>query len=83
MGLYPSENSTRFLSHTTVHSYLAYIWLDVDGHFVPNISFGVPIVASLHASHRSAFLDCHLMVSRPEVWVDAFAVGGASIMEVL
>ena len=55
-----------------------WLHLDImDGHFVPNISFGVPVVASLRAS-SSAFLDCHFMVSHPEDWVDAFADAGAS-----
>lgn len=44
----------------------------MDGHFVPNISFGIPTVASLR-KHTKAFLDCHLMVSHPEQWVDDFA----------
>lgn len=50
----------------------------MDGHFVPNISFGSPVVSSLRASHKTAFLDCHLMVSRPEDWVDVFADAGAN-----
>ena len=47
-----------------------------DGHFVPNLTLGAPIVAALR-KHTQAFLDCHLMVSRPEQWVDDFANAGA------
>lgn len=50
----------------------------MDGHFVPNISFGAPIVASLRKNLPGAFLDCHLMVSDPARWVDDFAKAGAS-----
>jgi pentose-5-phosphate-3-epimerase len=49
----------------------------MDGHFVPNITFGAPMVAALR-KHTSAYLDCHLMVSEPWKWVDAFAAAGAS-----
>jgi ribulose-phosphate 3-epimerase len=56
-------------------------WLHVDvmdGHFVPNISIGSVVVSSLRKSLPHAFLDCHLMVSHPEQWVDDFASAGAS-----
>jgi len=49
----------------------------MDGHFVPNMAIGVPIVESLR-KHTKAFLDCHLMVSRPEQWVNDFAKAGAN-----
>lgn len=49
----------------------------MDGHFVPNITFGAPVVDSLR-KRCSAFLDCHLMVTEPWQWVDAFAAAGAS-----
>ncbi len=57
-----------------------YIHLDVmDGHFVPNISFGVPVV---EAARRvtDAVLDVHLMISDPERYVEAFANAGADII---
>ena len=49
----------------------------MDGHFVPNITFGAPVVAALR-KRSAAVLDCHLMVSEPWLWVDAFAAAGAS-----
>lgn len=52
----------------------------MDGHFVPNISFGVPVLASLHRGIPSAFFDVHLMISHPLSYVDAFAKAGASLI---
>lgn len=57
-----------------------YVHLDVmDGHFVPNISFGVPVV---EAARRvtDAVLDVHLMITSPERYVEAFAKAGADII---
>jgi len=48
-----------------------------DGHFVPNLTIGAPVIKSLRR-HTKAYLDCHLMVSRPEQWLDDFADAGAS-----
>nr|WCZ58461.1 ribulose-phosphate 3-epimerase [Andalucia godoyi] len=56
-------------------------WLHVDvmdGHFVPNLTIGAPVVAGLRKHLPSAFLDCHLMVSHPEKWVVDFVKAGAS-----
>ncbi|PIA18141.1 Ribulose-phosphate 3-epimerase [Coemansia reversa NRRL 1564] len=56
-----------------------YLHMDVmDGHFVPNLTLGAPIIKSLRA-HTKGFLDCHLMVSKPEQWVDDFASAGADL----
>lgn len=52
----------------------------MDGHFVPNISFGVPVLASLHQGMPSAFFDVHLMISHPLAYVDAFARAGADLI---
>ncbi len=54
-------------------------WLHVDimdGHFVPNISLGPPVVTSLR-SYSSRFFDCHLMISEPSKDLDAFKRAGA------
>ena len=57
-----------------------YIHLDVmDGHFVPNISFGIPVVESARKI-TDAVLDVHLMISSPEDYIDAFAKAGADII---
>lgn len=59
-----------------------YIHVDVmDGHFVPNITIGVPVVASLR-SWTDLPLDVHLMVERPEAHITQFAEAGASIITV-
>ena len=52
----------------------------MDGHFVPNISFGVPVLASLHNGIPGAFFDVHLMISHPLSYVDAFAKAGAGLI---
>ena len=52
----------------------------MDGHFVPNLSFGVPVLKSLHAALPGAFYDVHLMISRPARYAGAFAEAGADLI---
>jgi len=58
------------------------IHVDVmDGHFVPNITIGVPVVRSLKKAARVP-LDVHLMITDPDRYIEAFADAGASMMSV-
>ena len=50
----------------------------MDGHFVPNITIGPPVVASLRKELPNAILDCHLMIENPDAFIPAFADAGAS-----
>ncbi len=50
----------------------------MDGHFVPNLSFGPEIVRELRKAFPEVFLDVHLMLSSPERYLDVFAKAGAS-----
>jgi ribulose-phosphate 3-epimerase len=49
----------------------------MDGHFVPNISLGIPVVASLRQATRLP-LDVHLMIEQPELYIEDFIRAGAS-----
>ncbi len=58
------------------------VQIDVmDGCFVPNITVGLPIVRALKAS-TDVRLDVHLMIERPERFIDAFAAAGADVLTV-
>jgi ribulose-phosphate 3-epimerase len=55
-------------------------WVHVDvmdGHFVPNLTFGPKMVADLHRATRLP-LDVHLMIERPDDWVDRYVEAGAA-----
>lgn len=55
-----------------------WIHIDVmDGHFVPNLSFGVPVMAAV-AKVTDKPLDVHLMIENPEKWVDGYIKAGAA-----
>lgn len=57
-----------------------WIHIDVmDGHFVPNISIGVPVVKSIRKK-TDMFLDTHLMIENPEKYIEAFAKAGADLI---
>ncbi|HEV7886244.1 MAG TPA: ribulose-phosphate 3-epimerase [Acidimicrobiales bacterium] len=48
----------------------------MDGHFVPNLTIGPPVVKSLR-KHTDMYLDCHLMISNPDKYLTAFRQAGA------
>lgn len=59
-------------------------WVHVDvmdGHYVPNLTFGPKMVADLHAATRLP-LDVHLMIERPDQWVDHYAEAGATYLTI-
>jgi ribulose-phosphate 3-epimerase len=59
-----------------------WIHLDVmDGHFVPNISFGPDVIKSLRP-HTKAYFDCHLMIAPADPYLEAFAKAGCDSITV-
>src|SRR5205809_8133621 len=58
----------------------------MDGHFVPNLTIGPPVVKSLRP-HTALYLDCHLMIDNPcdylAAFADAGANGGAVLVEIV
>jgi len=53
----------------------------MDGHFVPNISYGMPVIAAIK-KHATKPLDVHLMIEKPERYIEDFAKVGADIITV-
>lgn len=64
------------------HSEADWFHIDVmDGHFVPNISYGMPVIAAIK-KHAKKPLDVHLMIEKPERYIEEFAKVGADIITV-
>jgi ribulose-phosphate 3-epimerase len=66
----------------TVEAAADVLHLDVmDGHFVPNLTIGPAIVKALR-SHTKLTFDCHLMISEPQKYIDAFLGAGAEMISI-
>ncbi len=60
-----------------------WLHLDImDGHFVPNLSFGPEAARVVRSASRKLFLDVHLMCSRPEILLEPFAKAGADLITI-
>lgn len=60
-------------------------WLHLDlmdGHFVPNLTFGPEILAALRRAGVKTFFDTHLMLSEPHRYIEAFAKAGANLISI-
>lgn len=65
-----------------IEPYLDFLHMDImDGHFVPNLSFGIPVIASLRRA-SSLYFDCHLMVTNPTSLFAAVKEAGGDMVTI-
>ena len=79
-----SADFSRLLEHVkeVESAGVEYLHIDVmDGHFVPNISFGAPILKSLKGK-TNLFMDVHLMIENPDQYIGDFVDAGANLVNV-
>ena len=83
-SLLAGDHANLAASATTV-AQLGLPWLHVDimdGHFVPNLTFGPGTVAALRRAGIELFLDTHLMLDEPERYIEPFARAGSSLISI-
>jgi ribulose-phosphate 3-epimerase len=72
------QRDVEFLNHSEAE----WIHVDVmDGVFVPNISFGFPVLQAIR-QHTTKFIDVHLMIVEPEKYIEQFSAAGADLISV-
>ncbi len=79
-----SADFSRLLEHVkeVEDAGVEYLHVDVmDGHFVPNISFGAPVLMALKGK-TNLFVDVHLMIENPDQYVESFVKAGADLLNV-
>lgn len=79
-----SADFSRLLEHVkeVENAGVEYLHVDVmDGHFVPNISFGAPILNALKGK-TNLFMDVHLMIETPDRYIEDFVKAGADLINV-
>jgi ribulose-phosphate 3-epimerase len=79
-----SADFSRLLEHVkeVEEAGVDYLHIDVmDGHFVPNISFGAPVMKSLKGKTK-LFMDVHLMIENPDQYIGDFVDAGADLINV-
>ena len=63
-----------------VENHVEWLHLDVmDGHFVPNISFGIPVISGIRKM-TDLYFDCHIMSTNPDAYVEEFADAGVNLI---
>lgn len=66
-----------------INNGITWIHCDImDGHFVPNISYGPGVVSTVREIAPEAFLDVHLMIQHPDRYIEEFADAGADLISV-
>lgn len=83
-SLLAGDHSNLAASATLV-AQLGLTWLHcdiMDGHFVPNLSFGPETLAALRRAGSKLFFDTHLMLSEPQRYIEPFAKAGANLISI-